>query len=473
VVNAEATTLSDGQRAGLASGLRSVLDADDISLDPAERLAYGYDNSRRHALPDAVAFPREPDQVVELVRLCRRLRVPVTARGRGTNTTGASVPVGGGLVLGFERMARLIELRAGDRAVVVQPGLLNGELQLALRPHGLFWPPDPTSAPYCSIGGNLACNAGGPRAVKYGASRDNVLGLAAVTGAGELLRIGAATSKSASGYDLSRLLVGSEGTLALIVEATLKLTPLAPARRVLRALYRDAHAAADAVARIMSQPATPSMLEFLDGRCLRLLRETAGLDLPAAGAMLLVEADDATDTALEAALAALRRAADGAGCLGVELARDDHERERLWAARKALSPALRTIAPGKINEDVVVPVSRIPALVDAVGVIAGEAMLEIVCFGHAGNGNLHVNILFDPADAEQQARADRAIERVFEATLALGGLLSGEHGIGLVKRGWMARAFDPATLSAMRAIKQALDPDGILNPGKLLPEAVR
>jgi D-lactate dehydrogenase len=454
--------------AALASGLRQCVDAADLLLDPAERLAYGYDNSRRHAQPDAVAFPRDATQVLALVRLCRRLRVPLTARGRGTNTTGASVPVQGGLVVSFERMARLLEVRAGDRAAVAEPGLLNGDLQRALQPHGLFWPPDPTSAPYCSIGGNLACNAGGPRAVKYGASRDNVLGLAAVTGAGELVRVGAATSKAANGYDLSRLLVGSEGTLALIVEATLKLAPVAPLRRVLRACYRDAQAAADAVARLMAQPATPSMLEFLDARCVELVR-AAGVALPPAGALLLVEADDATAPALEAALAAMVRAAEGDGCLGVEAAADAADGEALWAARKALSPALRALAPGKINEDVVVPVSRIPALVARVGAIAHEAGLEIVCFGHAGNGNLHVNILFDPADPAQAARAQAALHATFEATLALGGLLSGEHGIGLAKRDWMARAYDAATLEAMRGIKRVFDPDGILNPGKLLP----
>jgi D-lactate dehydrogenase len=455
--------------AGLLAGLRAQFDRADLLDDPADCLAYGYDNSRRQAMPDAVALPREAAQVQELVRLCRRLRVPVVARGRGTNTTGASVPVAGGVVVSFERMDTLLAVHPGDRAAIVQPGLLNGALQESLAQHGLFWPPDPTSAPYCSIGGNLACNAGGPRAVKYGASRDNVLGLAAVTGTGELIRTGAATSKTACGYDLARLLVGSEGTLGLIVEATLRLVPIAPLRRALRAAYRDVASAAEAVARMMAQPSTPSLLEFLDARCVALVR-AAGADVPAAGALLLVEADADSEPALAGALAALRRAADGDGCLGVDVASDAADDARLWAARKALSPALRTLAPGKINEDVVVPVSRIPGLVAAVGDIAAASGLEIVCFGHAGNGNLHVNILFDPDDAAQAARAASALDRVFEATLALGGLLSGEHGIGLAKRDWMARAYDAPTLAAMRAVKRALDPDGILNPGKLLPD---
>ena len=207
--------------------------------DASERLTYAYDNSRRHALPDAVALPRTRDQVVALVRACRRHRVPVVARGRGTNTTGAAVPVEGGVVVSMERMDRVLDIRPGDRCAVVEPGLLNGDLQAALAPHGLFWPPDPTSAMFSTVGGNLACNAGGPRAVKYGASRDNVLAITAVTGAGELIECGTATTKGATGYDLQRLLVGSEGTLALIVEASLRLTPAPAARRAIRAIYRD------------------------------------------------------------------------------------------------------------------------------------------------------------------------------------------------------------------------------------------
>ena len=458
------TTLASG----IIAELTEIMGPGALLLDPAERLAYSYDNSRRQSLPDAVALVTSREQVLGLVRLCRRHRLPITARGRGTNTTGASVPAEGGLVVSFERMNRILDIRPGDRVAVVEPGLLNGDLQRALQARGLFWPPDPTSAPYCSIGGNLACNAGGPRAVKYGATRDNVLALTAVTGAGELVQFGAATTKGSSGYDLSRLLIGSEGTLALIVEATLRLTPIAPQRRALRALYRDTAAAAQAVSRLMAQAVTPSMLEFMDATCVRLAREVGGVDLPAAGALLMIEADG--DAAvLAAALDALEAAARGDGCLAVERADDPVAQEKLWAARKALSPALRTIAPGKINEDVVVPVSRIPQLVERVGAIADEHALTIVCFGHAGNGNLHVNILFDPADAAVSARAEAALGQVFAATLALGGQLSGEHGIGVAKREFMSLALEPATLQAMRAIKQVFDPDGILNPGKLLP----
>ena len=438
-------------------------------VDASERLTYGYDNSRRHAQPDAVALPRDAAQVQALVRACRQHHVPVVARGRGTNTTGAAVPVAGGVVVSFERMDQVVDVRPGDRCAVVQPGVLNGDLQRALAPHGLFWPPDPTSADYSTVGGNLACNAGGPRAVKYGASRDNVLALAAVTGAGELVRCGAATTKGATGYDLQRLLVGSEGTLALVVEATLRLTPLPHARRLMRALYRDVGAAAAAVARLMAQPVTPSMLEFMDGDCERLARDVGGAELPgSAGALLMIEADG-DEATLAHAVNVLAAAAAGEGLLLIDDADDEAGRARLWAARKALSPALRTLAPGKINEDVVVPVSRIPALVDGVRGIARDVQLPIVTFGHAGNGNLHVNILYDPADADATARAHAALSRVFALTLSLGGTLSGEHGIGLAKRDFMADAIDASTLALMRQVKSVFDPDGILNPGKLLP----
>ena len=451
----------------LQQRLASTLGADGWRTDEAARAANGADDSRRFALPDAVALPRERAQVVELVRVCREYRVPIVARGAGTGTCGGAVPDAGGIVVSFARMDRILALRPADRCAVVEPGVRNGELQQVLMPHGLFWPPDPSSAEHCSIGGNLATNAGGPRAVKYGTSRDNVLGLAAVTGAGELIRCGGAYTKDATGYDLTHLIVGSEGTLALIVEATLKLAPRPHAQAGLRVLYRDAATAAAAVSRIMARPTTPTMLEFMDRSAIALIR-CNGSDVPEAGAMLLVEADGDDDT-LPYALQALADAAEGEGLIALDVATDGSARDRLWAARRALSPALRTIRPGKINEDVVVPVSRIPDLVAAMEALSLEAGLPIVVFGHAGNGNLHVNIMYDDADAAETARAHAALPRVFAQVLALGGTLSGEHGIGLSKRDFMADAFSAATLDAMRAIKAALDPDGILNPGKVLP----
>lgn len=451
----------------LVADLSLLLGTDGWRTDGAALETHAQDNSWRRQPPRGVALPTTPEQVQSIVRACRMHRVALVARGAGTGTTGAAVPLQGSIVLSLARMDRILDVRAGDRCAVVEPGVLNATLQHALAPHGLFWAPDPSSADICSIGGNLACNAGGPRAVKHGSSRDNVLGLVAVTGAGDLVRCGGAYTKDATGYDLTHLLVGSEGTLAIIVEATLKLTPLPVAQAGLRVLYRDADAAALAVSRVMGQPVVPTRLEFMDARSLQLLRGN-GADVPDAGAMLLIEADGDHDT-LPYLLQALASAAEGDGMIALDVAMEGTARDRLWAARKALSPALRRVAPGKINEDVVVPVSRIPELVSGVQALARDYTLTIVTFGHAGNGNLHVNILYHPDDAAESARAHAALPKIFELTLGLGGTLSGEHGIGMAKRDFMAQAFTPATLATMRAIKAALDPDGILNPGKVLP----
>jgi D-lactate dehydrogenase (quinone) len=449
------------------TALRDAL-GDALRTDAADRLAYGYDNSRREAMPDAVALPTTHEQVAAIVRACHASRTPVIARGRGTNTTGATVPIEGGVVVSFERMNRIVALEPDDRLAVVEPGVLNGDLQRALAVSGFFWPPDPTSADYATIGGNLGCNAGGPRAVKYGACRENVLGLVAVTGTGDTIRTGSRTTKGAVGYDLTRLLIGAEGTLALITEATLKLTPRPSAIATLRGLYLDVGAAARAVARIMAQPETPCALEFMDGEALRLAREVGGADIPPAGALLMIEVDGAP-ASLDAAVEAVAAAARGEGLIALGMTRDATEAAKLWSARKALSPALRTIAPNKINEDVVVPVSRVPELVAGVQAISRDTGIHIVNFGHAGNGNIHVNLLFRDDDANAVAQAPGALSRVFDLVIALGGTLSGEHGIGLDKRAFMPRAIDPPTLALMRAIKSQFDPACILNPGKLLP----
>jgi D-lactate dehydrogenase len=450
----------------LLDRLRTTFPADAFALGEAERIAYSYDNSRRQALPDAVAFPTSHTQVEALVQACREHRVPVIARGRGSNTTGATVPVDGGVVVSFERMNRILRIDPDNRLAVVEPGVLNADLQRALAPHGFFWPPDPSSAPWCSIGGNLACNSAGPRAVKYGTPRENTLGLCAVSGTGEGFHCGTYTSKGATGYDLTRLLIGSEGTLALITEATLKLTPKPSAVRTLRATYKDVGAAARAVARIMAQPVTPCALEFIDDVALKLAHAHGGDSVPLAGAMLMIEVDGEPAT-LAAAVDAVSAAARGDGLEALQVAATTDETRALWAARKALSPAQRTISPNKINEDVVVPVSHLPALVDGIRQLSAKHDVLIVSFGHAGNGNLHVNLL--PRDEAERERAHACLAELFALVISLDGTLSGEHGIGMLKREFMPLALEPSTLGLMRNVKAAFDPDSILNPGKLLP----
>ncbi|MBK9132248.1 MAG: FAD-binding protein [Gammaproteobacteria bacterium] len=454
---------------GFISALTRIVGDGNVLQDPADCWPYGYDNSRRHHPPEAVAFATTHAHVRDILRLCIHADVSVVARGRGTGTTGATVPTRGGLVLSLERMNRILRVAPEDRLMVVEPGVTNQEAQDAAAAAGFFWPPDPTSAAYCTIGGNLAYNSAGPRSVKYGTPRENVLGLRAVTGAGEEIRTGVFTSKGVVGYDLTRLLIGSEGTLAVITEATLKLTPLAEARRTMQAVYDSIHAAAQAVSRIMAQPVTPCALEFIDARAIEMIRDYSSADLPAgAGAMLMIEADGPA-VAMDAAIEAIRIACTLPGLVAFKAAANPAETAALWATRKALSPALRKVAPKKINEDVVVPVSRIPQLIGGLERLSIESGVTIVNFGHAGNGNIHVNLLVDPDDARQMEQAHACLSRVFDLVLELGGTLSGEHGVGLEKRDYIGREIDPVTLDLMRRLKREFDPRGILNPDKMFP----
>jgi D-lactate dehydrogenase len=455
----------------LSKGLSGLFDTRDLFTTASDCWAYGYDNSRRHAVPQAVCFARDAGQIAKLVTLCRTHQVPLITRGRGTGTTGATVPLRGGIVLSMERMRAELSIDPADRLARVSPGYTNQELQQAAARYGFFWPPDPTSAAVCTIGGNLAYNSAGPRAVKYGTPRENTLGLRAVTGAGDLLKTGVATTKGVVGYDLTRLLIGSEGTLAVITEATLKLTPLAEAKRTLQAIYRDIHSAADAVSRIMSQPVTPCALEFMDGTAIDMVRSYSDLGLPAdAGALLMIEVDGPA-AAIDASATQVSAAARGSGCLQVDTAETEEAVARLWRTRKALSPALRNVAPKKINEDVVVPVSQIPALIGGLERLAVEFGVAIVNFGHAGNGNIHVNLLVDPDNPEQMEAATPCLDAVFNLVLALDGSLSGEHGIGWVKREFIKRELDNTSLQLMTAIKRQFDPDNILNPGVGHPDS--
>ena len=440
-----------------------------LLTEAADCWPYGYDNSRRHHLPDAVVFPDDHAQVVAISRLCHETRTPLVARGRGTGTTGATVPTRGGIVMSFERMDRIIDVDPGNRVLVCQPGVTNQAVQQVAGRHGFFWPPDPTSAAFCSIGGNLAYNSAGPRAVKYGTPRENTLGLQAVTADGRTLRTGVYTTKGVVGYDLTRLLIGSEGTLATITEATLKLTPLAESVATIEAIYADIEGATRAVSAIMAQPLTPCALEFMDGMAIDMIRHHATIEIPAdAGALLIIEVDG-PESLMDEACRIIGRAATNPSLRRLRTASDRAEAAGLWTMRKALSPALRTVAPGKINEDVVVPVSRIPELISTLEALSREHAIRIVNFGHAGNGNIHVNLLVDPEDAAEMKRARRCLEAVFHKVLELGGTLSGEHGIGLVKREAVGLELSAEVLGIMRGIKREFDPHGILNPDKVFP----
>lgn len=447
----------------------AIVGRDNLLHDPADCWPYGYDNSRREALPDAVLFPQDHEQTLRIVRLCNEQRIAVTARGKGTGTTGATVPLHGGVVISFERMREIVRIDPDNRVMVVMPGVTNQEVQQAAGKHGFFWPPDPTSAAVCTVGGNLAYNSSGPRAVKYGTPRENTLGLRAVTGDGREIRCGVYTTKGVVGYDLTRLLIGSEGTLAIITEATLKLTPLAAAKRTMRAIYQTIDDAVKAVSAIMAQPVIPCALEFIDGMAIEMIRNYSNADLPAgAGAMLMIEVDGLSNS-LDEAVEKVGYAARNDGLIELTAATTKEEIQALWNTRKALSPALRNIAPKKINEDIVVPVSRLPELIRGLQQISKQYEIPIVNFGHAGNGNLHTNLLFDPDEPVQQVNAEKCLDAVFNLVLTLDGTLSGEHGVGIEKRDFVAREIDAVTLELMRQIKRQFDPNGILNPGKTLP----
>jgi len=440
--------------------------ADRLYTDPVDCYAYAYDNSRNYHAPIAVVFPLTIDEVQTVIQLCNLYKVPVVPRGRGTGTAGGSVPEQGGVALSLERMNQIVSIDPDNRMAIVEPGVLNQELQDAVKGVGFFWPPDPSSAAYCSVGGNLATCAAGPHAVKYGVARDHVLGLKAVTGSGDIIRTGCYTSKGVVGYDLTRLIVGSEGTLAVICEATLKLTPLPKYTGGLTAEFIDTASCAHAIAAIMAQPYTPSALEFLDNGALTLIRGRHQNLLPEnARAYLMIEVDGSQQEIAEAT-AAILHACQVDGLIEAKIAEDT---KALWAARKALSPLLKDIAPKKINEDIAVPVSHLPELLTGLERLAAHYQIANVNFGHAGNGNIHVNLLVNPDNAAEMQRAYACLDEVFSLVLSLQGTLSGEHGVGMAKRPFIAREIDATTMKLMQSVKRTFDPNNILNPGKLFP----
>jgi len=454
------------QQAGFLQQLKNIYNEKSLFLDPADCWSYGYDNSRRHNEPLAVVFPSSHQQIAETVALCNTHLVAITARGSGTGTTGASVPANNAIILSTEKMDNIVKVDPDNRLMIVEPGVTNQAIQQAAAEHGFFWPPDPTSSAICTVGGNLAYNSAGPRAVKYGTPRENTLGLTCVTGDGKSLKTGAFTSKSVVGYDLTRLIIGSEGTLAIITQATLKLTPLAEAKRTLQATYCSVEAAAEAVANIMAQPITPCALEFMDGTAISLVKDNNNLNLPTTAQALLMIEVDGDQFGLDAIAKKLADSASVDGLIDIHIAKTTEQIKQLWAARKALSPSLRKIAPKKINEDVVVPVSHIPKLIHGLEGLSKQYQIPIVNFGHAGNGNIHVNLLVQP---EQLKIAKACLSEVFKLVISLNGSLSGEHGIGLEKRDFISLELDPTAISIMKKVKEQFDPNNLLNPDKVFP----
>jgi glycolate oxidase len=416
-------------------------------------------------LPDAVVLAASADDVAATLAIAESCEVPVTPRAGGTGRTGGAVPVAGGIVLATHALARIKEIDRENLVAVVEPGVVTGELHAAVEREGLFYAPDPNSLESCRLGGNLAENAGGPRAFKYGVTRDWVLGLEACLVGGRVVRTGKRTVKGVTGYDLTALLVGSEGTLAVFTEATLRLVPKPPAVSTALALFSDVRAAAGAVRAIVAAGIVPRCLEMLDAATLDAVR-AAGVAVDArAGAMLLVEVDG------EGAEATLLRVGEAAlaspGAVDVVVAQDGVQRDRLWAARRMLSKATRRLARHKLSEDVVVPRTRIADLLDRADAIGRETGVRHLAYGHAGDGNLHVNFLWND-DAERPA-VDRAIALLMRATVELGGTLSGEHGIGVSKLPYLRLEQSEDLIDLQRDIKHAFDPKGLLNPGKIFP----
>ncbi len=447
--------------------LKSIVGAAHVRTAPAERALYAYDATpiADLVMPDAVVLPASAEEVAALLGLANELGMSVVARGAGTNVTGGTRPVQGGLVISTQRMNRILDLDVDNLQAVVQPGVVTEDLQEAAEAVGLFYPPDPQSAETCTIGGNLAENAGGPRAVKYGVTRHYVLALQAAMADGRLLRFGARTLKSVVGYDMTSLLVGSEGTLAFITEATLRLIPQPEARGTLLAVFSEVEQAAAAVASVLQAGNLPAALEFVDQTALQALPPDLGL--PAEAAALLVLEVDGSKTEVAASGARVAACLNESGALRVDLTEDAGEADRLWQARRAVGPALAKIAPLKINEDVVVPISRLPDAVRRIRAIADSYSIRCAIFGHAGDGNLHVNFLLDQGDQEGLLRVRDAVAKTFEVVVDLGGSISGEHGIGTAKQAFVGLELEPSVIELMRAVKQVFDPKGIMNPGKI------
>ena len=451
--------------------LEEALGSERVLTSAVDRLAYSFDGTFEQHLPDAVVLPQTNEEVALAVRVAARYRVPVLPRGMSSGLAGGSIPTQGGLVIALTRMNRILEIDHENMTVLVQAGVVTADLQREVEALGLFYPPDPSSNQQSTIGGNVACNAGGPRCLKYGVTGDYVMGLTAVLANGEILHTGGKAIKNVTGYNLTQLLVGSEGTLAIITEVLLRLLAKPTHVRTALAHFPRLADAGQAVQHVLARGVVPATLELLDETAIACIEEAMHLGLPHdVEALLLIECDGFDEGAVIRELEAAAEACRDTGASRVEVARDEAERARLWRARRSVSPALARKAPNKLGEDITVPRSAIPEAVRRIKEVSARYGLPIVIFGHAGDGNLHPNILFDRRIPEQWAKVEPMAREIFSLALELGGTLSGEHGVGTFKRPFMRRALGEVSIAAQWQIKRALDPLNILNPGKVLPE---
>ena len=455
----------------LGEKLRQELSVDGsvVTDDPAVLKAHSGDKWFASEIPDTVVFARSTDDVSKLLRFASREKIPVTARGAGYGYVGGCVPVRKGVALSLKRMNRIKEVNFSDAIAIVEPGVITAALKAAVRAQRLFYPPDPASLKDCSIGGNVATNAGGPRCLKYGVTRNYVTGLEVVLASGEVLRTGGRVHKNKTGFNLLGLFVGSEGMLGVVTEITLRLLPLPPARATLSAAFATMAQAAAAVQEIFAAGFLPASLEIADSFTLEAARRDLGTALVPAGSAHLLVGLDGQEESVRGEAAAVRKLLEQKGPHALEMAIGEIECEQLWALRREFSNALRATGLTKLNEDVVVPRSHIVDLVEFAARLQAKHGFPIACFGHAGDGNIHVNIMADGYDdPEVRSRVDGALDELFAQVLAWGGVITGEHGIGLAKKRWWPEATSEVARQLHQELKQVLDPNGILNPGKFL-----
>jgi len=447
---------------------RSIV-GNDWFLDSPEDLAtYSYDGFLPEFRPDAVIVPGNTDEISKVMGVANRERVNIIPRGAGTNITGNSVARKGGIIMAFHRMNKILEIDPENMCAVVQPGVVNADLQKEVARYGLMYPPDPASMFVSTIGGNVALNAGGPRGVKYGATKDYLLGLEVVLPSGEVIRTGGKTFKNVSGYDLTRLLCGSEGTLGIFTEIIVRLVPLAPAKVTLQAIFSDLDDAAKTVPAIIGSGIVPTTLELIDRVVLDVIRDYGGAAFSKeAEALLLIEVDG-EEVSVEAQGERIEKFCREKGAIEVQRATSPEEADKLWQARRGAFGAIARVRPNCVVDDATVPVKRLPDIIRKILELADKYRLKIGVLAHAGDGNLHPCIMTDLRDKDEMARIDKAMLEMYEATLAMGGTLSGEHGIGIAKDRFMPMQFTEAALELMRGIKRVFDPNNILNPGSFL-----